>query len=67
MPMLFDITYSVPYEGGNTINSLTVEEVLAWLDDNSFRGYSEDCLITPSNNPSFDQHSFRASFCKTGD
>jgi hypothetical protein len=59
--MLFDITYSVPYEEGCVICGFSVEEVLAWLKETSYDN-AASAYITPSNNPSFDRHQFVREF-----
>lgn len=60
--MRFNITYLVPYEGDCTIHDNSINDVIKWLEENSFNGYSEGCTITPTSNPEYDEHSFLYTF-----
>ena len=47
MMQLFDIIYTVPYEGECTIHDCLVEEVLAWIQS-SPPDYTEYARIVPT-------------------
>lgn len=61
---LFNIKYKVPYEGECTIHDCLPEEVLEWIENNSFNGYAEGAEIVPAGQLWYDPYEFVALFGK---
>ena len=60
---LFDIIYTVPYEGECTIHDCLVEEVLAWIQS-SPPDYTEYARLVPTGQIWYDSWNFVHTFGK---
>lgn len=59
--MLFNITYSVPYEGDCILHDMSVEEVIAWLSNTCY-DYIDSARIVPAGQIWYDASDFIRKF-----